>query len=92
MEQGPPPMDHTSVSCGSLEEVEGVGQVTLEVDHVETVTWLMELLCRWLKQNAGHVIYVCLYDQLNSTSPHTKITMSSQLCIAITNKNYPSCT
>ena len=57
MEQGLPLMDHTSVSCGSLEAVEVVGLVTLEVDHVAIVTWLMELLHRWLKRNAGHAIY-----------------------------------
>ena len=81
MGRGPPPMDRTSVSYGSLEAVEGAGLVTLEADHVETVTWLTELLCRWLKQNAGHVI--CFYYKLTkfNHAQTQKTAMSSQLYV-----------
>ena len=44
MEKDLLPMGRTFASCGSLEAVEGVGLVILEVDHAETSTHLMELI------------------------------------------------
>ena len=65
MEKDPPLMGHTSVFCGNLEAVEGVGLVTLEVDHAETLTCLMELLHRWLKQNTGTHSIISILQTVN---------------------------
>ena len=61
-EKDPLLMGHTSVSCDSLEAVEGVGLVILEADHAETLPCLQELLHQWLKKNS---IYVYTRWQIN---------------------------